>query len=598
MLLARIPSSNLRPTVAALLWGHADRSMAARALTARRALCDSTILVHAQSASSSDSAVRLAVDVRRLPWMRRLAVDYAFEHEKVAPFFSGNPADSESWRRAIAAAQRHERRRDEVAALLESQLEGRGAPVDSRAASRQLADPRVVAIVTGQQAGLFGGPMFTFLKALTAVRLARRVQQEHGIPVVPIFWIDAEDHDWEEVRSCGILDGDLALQELAADPPDGAGDRPIGSLRWTPAIEDAIAQLAGALPATEFTAWTLDTLRRTYTAGRTVSDSFARLLDAVLGPLGLVVFDPSDGAAKQFASEVFATELEHAGRSALAAARAGADLVARGYHMQVVPNEGSAALFYLDGGRRPIRLAGPGREFTLEDGRTVPARELIERARRDPGAFSPNVLLRPIVQDTLFPTACYVAGPNELAYLAQLRGVYDSFGVPMPLLQPRASATLLDAAGVRFLTRHRLPLEKLQPQDEHALNELLRTLLPQSVERSVAAARSQISASMEAVVEAVPVIDKTLEGKARSVLGRMEHELSSLEAKILQAAKRRDETLRRQFTHVKAQAFPQGQPQERAVGGISFLDRYGPALMTRLLEELPIDSGTHWVVTI
>jgi bacillithiol synthase len=578
--------------------GTASNSRSPLALTGAGTLCDSTSLVHTPSASSSDSAVRLAVDVRRLPWMRRLALDYAFEHEKVARFFTGNPTDPESWRRAIAAAQRHERRRGDIAALLQTQLESRNAPSEARTAARHLADARTVAIVTGQQAGLFGGPMFTVLKALTAIRVARRVQQEHGIPAVPVFWIDAEDHDWEEVRSCGVLDGELALREIAAEPPDGAGDRPIASLRWTPTIDRAIAELEHALPPTEFTPWTLDIVRQAYTPGRSVSESFARLLDAFLGAQGLVVFDPSDGAAKRFASDVFVAELEHAGRSALAAARSGADLVARGYHMQVAPNEGSAALFYLNDGRKPIRRQSQGHEFVLGEGGTVPASELIERARRDPTSFSPNVLLRPIVQDTLFPTACYVAGPNELAYLAQLRGIYEAFGVPMPLLQPRASATLLDAAGVRFLTRHRLPLEKLQPQDEHALNELLRTLLPQSVERAVAAARSQMTESMAAVIDAVPVIDKTLEGKARSVLGRMEHELSSLEAKILQAAKRRDETLRRQFVHVKAQAFPQGQPQERAVGGISFLDRYGPALITKLLEELPIDSGTHWILTI
>jgi bacillithiol biosynthesis cysteine-adding enzyme BshC len=529
--------------------------------------------------------------------MRRLALDYAFEHEKVAPFFSGNPAEPDAWRRAIAAAQRHARPRQEIAALLGAQLERRGAPSEALTAARRLADSNTVAIVTGQQAGLFGGPMFTLLKAVTAVRLARRVQQEHGVPVVPVFWIDSEDHDWEEVRSCGVLDAELSLREIVADPPDGAGARPVGALRWTPAIEQTVAQLAAALPPTEFSAWTLDILREAYVDGRSVSDSFARLLDVVLGPEGLVVFDPADDAAKPFASQVFVAELEHAGRSALAAARSGADLVARGYHMQVAPHEGSAALFYLDGGRRPIRVQG-GQEFTLDEGHTVAAHELIDRARRNPAAFSPNVLLRPIVQDTLFPTVCYVAGPNELAYLAQLRGVYEAFGLPMPLFQPRATATLLDSAGMRFLTRQHLPLEHLQPQDEHALNELLRAQLPQSVERAMAAARTQVTASMEAVIEAVPAIDKTLEGKARSVLGRMEHELSSLEAKILQAAKRRDETLRRQFTHAKAQAFPQGQPQERAVGGISFLDRYGPALISRLLEELPIDGGTHWILTI
>jgi bacillithiol biosynthesis cysteine-adding enzyme BshC len=557
--------------------------------------------VHSQSASSSDSALRLAVDLRRLPWVRRLALDYAFDHGRVADFFNGNPADPGAWERAILAARQHERRRGEVAALLVAQHERRGASADAIVSAGRLADPHSVAIVTGQQAGLFGGPLFTFLKALTAIRLARRIGDEHGVPVVPIFWIDAEDHDWDEVRSCGVLDGELALREIGAPAPEGAGEWPVGSLRWTGAVEEAIARLAETLPATEFTGWTLDLVRQAYAPGRTVSESFARLLDAVLGPQGLVVFDASDREAKRFAADVFAAELEHPGRSALAAARAGASLVERGYHMQVVPHEGSAALFLLDGRRHPIRFDGGS--FIVEGGGSergarVGTADLIDRARRDPQAFSPNVLLRPIVQDTLFPTACYVTGPNELAYLAQLRGVYEAFGVPMPLLQPRASATLLDAAGVRFLTRHRLPLEHLQAQDEHALNELLRTLLPPSVERSIAAAREQVAASMAAVVAAVPAIDPTLEGRAKSALGRMEHELSTLHAKILQAAKRRDETLRRQFVHVQAQAFPQGHPQERAVGGISFLNRYGPALVTRLLEELPVDSGTHWIVTI
>ena len=528
--------------------------------------------------------------------MRRLAVDYAFDHARVAPFFPGDPADPSAWARTIEAVRQHGRPRRETADILIAQLGRRGAPSPALEAAGRLADADAVAVVTGQQAGLFGGPLFTLLKALTTIRLARRVSEEHGVPVVPVFWIDAEDHDWEEVRSCGVLDGELALREVAAPAPEGAGERSIGLLRWTDAVDDAVSQLAEVLPVSEYKDWALDCVRQSYTAGATVSESFARLMDTVLGPQGLVVFDASDPAAKALAAPVFAAELERPGRTALAAARAGADLVSRGYHMQVTPHEGSVALFYLDGGRRPIRPeAGV---VALEDGRRVELTELVARARRDPQAFSPNVLLRPVVQDTLFPTVCYVSGPNELAYLAQLKGVYEAFAVPMPLVQPRASATVLDAAAVRFLTRHRLPLETLQAQDEHALNELLRTLLPPAVEQSVAEARERIAASMDAVIRAVPAIDPTLEGKARSVAGRMEHELSTLHAKILQAAKRRDDTLRRQFVHARAQAFPHGEPQERAVGGISFLSRYGPAFAPRLLEELPVDPGTHWVVTI
>jgi bacillithiol synthase len=539
--------------------------------------------------------VRFAVDVRRLPWMRRLAVDYAFDYARVAPFFAGDPAESPAWRAAVSAAQAHPRPRREIADIVLAQQTRRGAPPEAMAATRRLAEPGSVAIVTGQQAGLFGGPAFTLLKAVTAIRLAERVAREHGAAAVPVFWIDAEDHDWDEVRTCAVLDDQLALAVIEAAAPDGAGERTIGSLRWPDAITRAADALFEALPVTEFTPWLQEVVRAAYAPGRGVAESFGRVLEALLGPHGLVVYDASDPAAKPLVGELFARELEHPGRTALLAARAGADLVARGYHMQVTPHAGSAALFQLDGGRVPV---GHEDARFIADGVAVSEAEMVARARARPETFSPNVLLRPLVQDTLLPTVAYVAGPNELAYLAQLRGVYEAFGVPMPLMQPRATATLIDAAGARFLSRYGVPLEALQARDEHALNELLKTLLPPSVERTIREAHDDLASRMEAVIDAVAAIDPTLEGRARSSLGRMQHELGTLHAKVLQAAKRRDDTLRRQFTHVQAQAFPGGQPQERAVGGISFVARYGPAVVTRLLEELPVDGGMHWVLTI
>ena len=151
-------------------------------------------------------SVRIPVDVRRFPWIRRLAADYAFDFRSVAPFFSGDPADRAAWADAIRRTQAHERRRDAIARVIAAQQERRQAPPAARDAGRLLADPRAAAIVTGQQAGLFGGPVFTLLKALTALKLAEQVARDHGIPAIAIFWIDAEDHDWEEVRSCTVFD--------------------------------------------------------------------------------------------------------------------------------------------------------------------------------------------------------------------------------------------------------------------------------------------------------------------------------------------------------------------------------------------------------
>jgi uncharacterized protein YllA (UPF0747 family) len=218
--------------------------------------------------------------------------------------------------------------------------------------------------------------------------------------------------------------------------------------------------------------------------------------------------------------------------------------------------------------------------------------------RQHPAEFSPNVLLRPLVQDTLFPTACYVAGPSELAYLAQLRRVYEAFSIPMPLIQQRATATIVDSNAMRFLSRPDVRIESLRAQDEAALNELLIAQLPPSVDAALQEALRAIEQRMEALAREVPQIDATLEGATRSTLARMQDDLKKLQAKIVQAAKRKDETLRRQFRHAQSQVFPGGHAQERQVGFVYFLNRYGPALIDRLAEALPPDMGTHWVITI
>ena len=150
--------------------------------------------------SNDTTAVRLPIDIRRFPWIRKLPADYSFDYARVAEFFAGNPAEPASWRTAIARAQQHPRKRDAIAAVLEAQQRRRGAPQAALDAAAQLRDPRAVAIVTGQQAALFGGPMFTLLKAITAIRLAERVRDEFDVPAVPIFWIEGEDHDWDEVK--------------------------------------------------------------------------------------------------------------------------------------------------------------------------------------------------------------------------------------------------------------------------------------------------------------------------------------------------------------------------------------------------------------
>ena len=545
--------------------------------------------------ATTPSTQSLTVDIRAFPWIRRLAADYAYDYARVEPFFAGNPATPAAWTDTIARSQATVRQPAELARVLADQQARRDAPPEARQAAARLADPATRVVITGQQAGLFGGPLFTLLKAMTAMRLAVHVEQTHGVPVVPVFWIDAEDHDWAEVSGCTVLDQDLSPRTIGLADLPGAGERPVARLMLDETVNAAIDALEATLPESEFRAELVSGLRRAYQPGRGMADAFGCWLETVLGRHGLVVYDSSDPAAKPLARGIFTREIAQPGVTAELASRAGEALVEKGYHAQVTPSEGAISLFHLEPHREAIRVTGAS--VSIGD-RTITLAALAQEAEASPEHFSPNVLLRPIVQDAIFPTICYVAGPNELAYLGQLRRVYERFGVAMPLMYQRATATLVDSATLRFLGKYDLPMMALQPRDEKALNDLLESQLPPIVDNALAGVSSLVSERMDALASAVPQIDPTLEGTVRTTLGKMQHELHTLHNKVIQAAKRKDETLRRQFQRAQALTFPSGHPQEREVGFIWFLNRYGPALIPRLSEDVPLGLGQHYVISI
>lgn len=538
---------------------------------------------------------RIGVDVRQLNWIRPLVADYAASYINLAPLYGGDPQSADAWHRVIARTQQRPRRRREIADVIAAQQARRGAPPAARAAGERLADAQAVAIVTGQQAGAFGGPLYTLLKAITTLQLARRVAAEHQVPVVPVFWVDAEDHDWDEVRACTVLDSEFRPRAITLAAPSGAGNLPVASLVLDGRIEQSVRELSEALPRTEFTDSVVSGLEAAYRAGHGMADAFARWIEGLLGPHGLVVFESADPAAKPLAAEVFTREVGTPGRTASLAATAGDSLAARGHQPQVIAQPDSLSLFHLDGARRAIRRQGDG--FLVgETFRTSASLE--SEARSEPAHFSPNVLLRPVVQDTLFPTACYVAGPSELAYLGQLGGVYEHFDIPMPIVYPRASATLVDSATLRFLARYEVPLDELQRQDESGLNRLLQAQVPPEIEHSLRDADEAIQRAMDRVIDAMPALDATLAGAAKTTRGKIEHDLKALNSKVIQAAKRRDETLRRQYARAQGQVFPLGHPQERTLAVVFFLNRYGSALVDRLIDELPLEIGRHWILAI
>ena len=537
-----------------------------------------------------------AIDLRRLPWIRPLVTTYLNDFASVSDLFAGDPNDPAAWQATIARVRRAPRNRAALAALVGRQLERRGAPAEARAAAASLADGATVAVVSGQQAGVFGGPLYTLLKAVTAIQLAARVRAEQATPAVAVFWVDAEDHDWSEIRTAGVLDEQLALRQLTVGTVEGAGTRPIAALAFDAGIDAALADLEAALAPSDFKAEVLAVIRRRFRTGAGVATAFAGFLDDLLGRHGLIVFESGEADAKPLVAGVFEHELEQPGLTARLARAAAATMTRLGHEPQVEPADDSVALFYLDhDARKPIKNRQTG--FTVAD-EIRPADNLRAEARAHPERFSPSVLLRPVVQDKLFPTICYVAGPSELAYQAQLSDVYRQFGVEQPLLFPRASATLLDSAAARFLERSRLPLEALQAQDEAALNRFLESQLPPALEKTFEDTDRQVAERAALLKSAVVSVDPTLTGAVDTTLDRIRETLKTLQGKIIQAVKRKDDTLRRQFNRTRALAFPGGHPQERGLTVVFFVNRYGLALPDRLIEALPLETDRHHVLTL
>jgi uncharacterized protein YllA (UPF0747 family) len=256
-----------------------------------------------------------------------------------------------------------------------------------------------------------------------------------------------------------VLDSEFLPRTITLADPEGAGELPVAQLTFDDRITKSVDDLAAALPSTDFSAHVKDGIRTAYRPGAKMAQAFSTWIETVLGPHGLVVFESADPTAKQLAAPVFARELASPGHTAALAASSGERLRALGHQPQVVPQPGSVSLFHLNGARESIRPDGD-RFLVGETSVTLDA--LVEEARTNPGRFSPNVLLRPLVQDTLFPTICYVSGPSELAYLGQLRGVYQHFGIPMPLIFPRATATLVDGSAARLLSKHHVPFDDLR----------------------------------------------------------------------------------------------------------------------------------------
>jgi bacillithiol biosynthesis cysteine-adding enzyme BshC len=523
-----------------------------------------------------------------------LFLDYLAGHDGSRPFLGPGRPDLSAVARSAERAGTLERPAQAVAEALARQQRARGAERAAECA-RGLARPGATAIVTGQQAGLFGGPLYVLWKALTTVRVAGMLEKERGRPVVPVFWVASDDHDFAEVRSTNVIDAGGSIRLLRYSPRH----EPVGQPAWAIALDDTIESVVGelgeALPAGLGRDATVAAVAECYRPGTTLSEAFSRLLSRLLPEL--VVLDPADPALKRLMVPVLARELREGSPTSRLALETGRALLAAGYHQQVPVRPGFLNLFAVVEGQRralahsngTVEVRGTRERWTVEDA--------LRRLEADPTPWSPGALLRPLTQDALLPTAAYVGGPAEIAYHAQIASSYADFGIPRPTLLPRASVTLVEPAQARALDTERLTLQDLVGDPEAVVSRWAREAYP-DVEAAFARTREAIEREMGEVEEKLGAHDPTLRAAAASARGRALHQVEGLHEKALRALKKRDQGRADRLRRTRDALLPGGSLQERGLGLVGALGRHGAPLVSDLQERLDPFARGHQVVRL
>jgi bacillithiol biosynthesis cysteine-adding enzyme BshC len=539
--------------------------------------------------------VCVSIPYTRVPHSNRLFLDYLYHFDRVADFYSGWPFDRASYHKQATAVELSRPHRDLLARILTRQNESFGISKATLANIVRLRESDALAVVTGQQVGLFSGPAFTVYKALTAIRLCQHLAEE-GYNVVPVFWLATEDHDLAEVAQTAIFNEDYELITVGDSGNCVAPRSPVGTVKLTTEVDKALEQLETTLAPGEPRDRLLTDLHACYQPGVPWGRAFGGWMARLFGRWGVVLVDPLDEEIHQLAKHVYQQALAKTSHFRELLHERSRALVQAGYHAQVHVGEESVLLFVTrDGSRLALHESG-GRLFL--DGTEEVARAQLESAMEArPLDFSPNVLLRPVVQDFLFPTVAYVAGPSELAYLAQAEALYSALGRPMPVIFPRAGFTLIDSRIHRTLEKYRLGLEDVWQGEESLGRKIAATSLAEGWSERFDASEQELRKLLDRLRADIEALDPTLLETLRHAEEKMTYQLEKLRGKLSRAALQRSDLLRRHAQTLLRCLFPEKDLQERQVSGVSFLGRAGYDLLDRLLACISLESSDHQMVT-
>jgi len=464
-------------------------------------------------------------------------------------------------------------------------------PADAFTTTSEVANGRLarilagegVVVTTGQQPGLFLGPLYTLYKAVTAVRLADEVERRTGQPALAVFWVASDDHDWQEVAGCRIVDGEDALVSLRVNPPAGWADRSVGPAPLPPDVTavlkrfevDAGGAVAGAAPR-----W-LGALRDAYRPGRSFGDAFVRALRSALEGLDLAILDSAHPVLRSAAAPLYRRVLETPSTVIDAMGAGLRNVREAGYEPILTPPSDGLQLFFDDGAQRSHVVWSGGR--FAAGGRTIARDDLLRRLDVEPVAFTPAAALRPVLESCLLPVTATVLGPGEIGYWAQLAPLFASLDARMPGLFPRDAWVLVEPRIDRLLEKLELDVDTVEIEGKGIADRWVARSRPPRVrdgivalDEGLTAGFEQLSAAISAELPGLRSAAGKAEHRARQALGDLAH---TIDARV----RGREHIALGQAARIRAHLMPDGRPQERTVAAAQFLARHGGALVRDLL---------------
>ena len=539
-----------------------------------------------------------AINLADLPHSTKLFTDYLTDFERVAEFYSSVGTSAKSLEQSAKEIAAQDYRRDELVDALIAQNKRYGSGALTFQYLEELRSADSIAIVSGQQAGLFTGPLYTIMKALSVAKLTVCLR-EQGIKAVPVFWVASEDHDFAEVNHCRIVDQDGRLVTISLDNCPAPQAQPVGHIHLCAEITGHVEKFLQTLPDTEFRNQISEIIRSSYAPGAGFAEAFSKVMARLLATYGIILLDPLDEKLKALCAETYAKALANSSELVSRVIDQTTSLTKAGYHAQVHVEPDAVPLFAIYKGRREA-LIRTGDSIYLKHGKKLlgTVEQLVERAKTEPSSFSPNVTMRPVIQDTLLPTLAYIAGPSELAYFAQIKPIYEMFGRIEPRIIPRGGGTLIDHKTAKTLKKYKMTLRDFFESTDVIFKKIVEEVTDRGTAEIFNEVTQNISFELDRLAEAVNNVDPTVAAALEKRRKKIEYHLTNLRGKFVRSRTQQDEMARTRVLAAQSILYPNKNLQERELNVFYFIANHGFEVIDDIYRSLEAGSGLHQLIPL